>query len=183
MISDGCGATCVSELAETTTAGTRVGGGAGDLANEQRVDGPARFVGGHAGQSGIDHRAHALDLFADDGVGLLQHTHLLGGDLTEDAHAQAGAGERVAVDHVVRQAERDSEFTYFVLEQFAQRFQQLQMHVIGQATETVLPLARQNLGRGQAAIGGEITVLVFIVIFIQKRPQGIFALKGRSAEA
>ena len=27
------------------------------------------------------------------------------------------------------------------------------------------------------------SVLVFIVIFIQKRPQGIFALKGRSAEA
>jgi urea transport system permease protein len=26
-------------------------------------------------------------------------------------------------------------------------------------------------------------VLVFIVAFIQKRPQGIFALKGRSAEA
>jgi urea transport system permease protein len=26
-------------------------------------------------------------------------------------------------------------------------------------------------------------VLVFIVIFIQKRPQGIFARKGRSAEA
>jgi len=26
-------------------------------------------------------------------------------------------------------------------------------------------------------------VLVLIVIFIQKRPQGIFALKGRSAEA
>jgi len=26
-------------------------------------------------------------------------------------------------------------------------------------------------------------VLVFIVVFIQKRPQGIFALKGRSAEA
>jgi urea transport system permease protein len=26
-------------------------------------------------------------------------------------------------------------------------------------------------------------VLVFIIIFIQKRPQGIFAMKGRSAEA
>jgi urea transport system permease protein len=26
-------------------------------------------------------------------------------------------------------------------------------------------------------------VLLFIVAFIQKRPQGIFALKGRSAEA
>jgi len=26
-------------------------------------------------------------------------------------------------------------------------------------------------------------VLVLIVLFIQKRPQGLFALKGRSAEA
>jgi urea transport system permease protein len=26
-------------------------------------------------------------------------------------------------------------------------------------------------------------VLVFIILFIQKRPQGLFALKGRSAEA
>ncbi|MEY4100628.1 MAG: hypothetical protein RL300_1799, partial [Pseudomonadota bacterium] len=26
-------------------------------------------------------------------------------------------------------------------------------------------------------------VLIFIIIFIQKRPQGIFAMKGRSAEA
>ena len=29
----------------------------------------------------------------------------------------------------------------------------------------------------------KIAVLVFIIIFIQKRPQGIFAMKGRSAEA
>ena len=29
----------------------------------------------------------------------------------------------------------------------------------------------------------KIAVLLFIVVFIQKRPQGIFALKGRSAEA
>jgi urea transport system permease protein len=33
------------------------------------------------------------------------------------------------------------------------------------------------------AVLAKIMVLVFIVIFIQKRPQGIFALKGRSAEA
>jgi len=26
-------------------------------------------------------------------------------------------------------------------------------------------------------------VLVFIIMFIQKRPQGLFAMKGRSAEA
>jgi urea transport system permease protein len=35
----------------------------------------------------------------------------------------------------------------------------------------------------QGAVLAKIMVLVLIVIFIQKRPQGIFALKGRSAEA
>jgi urea transport system permease protein len=33
------------------------------------------------------------------------------------------------------------------------------------------------------AVLAKIAVLVLIIIFIQKRPQGIFALKGRSAEA
>ena len=32
------------------------------------------------------------------------------------------------------------------------------------------------------AVLAKIMVLVFIVVFIQKRPQGIFAVKGRSAE-
>jgi len=35
----------------------------------------------------------------------------------------------------------------------------------------------------QGAVLAKIMVLVFIVVFIQKRPQGIFAMKGRSAEA
>ncbi len=35
----------------------------------------------------------------------------------------------------------------------------------------------------QGAVLAKITVLVLIVAFIQKRPQGLFALKGRSAEA
>ena len=33
------------------------------------------------------------------------------------------------------------------------------------------------------AVLAKIMVLVFIVVFIQKRPQGLFAVKGRSAEA
>lgn len=32
------------------------------------------------------------------------------------------------------------------------------------------------------AVIAKIVVLVFIIIFIQKRPQGLFALKGRFAE-
>jgi len=33
------------------------------------------------------------------------------------------------------------------------------------------------------AVIAKIAILVFIILFIQKRPQGIFAPKGRSAEA
>jgi urea transport system permease protein len=33
------------------------------------------------------------------------------------------------------------------------------------------------------AVIGKIVVLTFIILFIQKRPQGLFALKGRSAES
>ena len=32
------------------------------------------------------------------------------------------------------------------------------------------------------AVLAKIMILVFIIIFIQKRPQGLFAMKGRSAE-
>ena len=32
------------------------------------------------------------------------------------------------------------------------------------------------------AVLAKIAVLVFIIIFIQKRPQGIFAVKGRTAD-
>jgi urea transport system permease protein len=43
--------------------------------------------------------------------------------------------------------------------------------------------AEQAARRLAGAVLAKIMVLVFIVIFIQKRPQGIFAMKGRSAEA
>ncbi len=59
---------------------------------------------------------------------------------------------------------------------------------VGQLAGTVY--AAMGLGllnkflEGQAgAVLAKIAVLLFIIIFIQKRPQGIFAMKGRSAEA
>ncbi len=33
------------------------------------------------------------------------------------------------------------------------------------------------------AVLAKIMVLIFIILFIQKRPQGLFALRGRSAES
>ena len=59
---------------------------------------------------------------------------------------------------------------------------------VGQLTGTVyaalgLGVLNKLLEGWQGAVLAKIMVLVFIVIFIQKRPQGIFAMKGRSAEA
>lgn len=59
---------------------------------------------------------------------------------------------------------------------------------VGQLAGTVI--AAMGLGSiakflepWSGAVMAKILVLVFIILFIQKRPQGLFALKGRSAEA
>jgi urea transport system permease protein len=59
---------------------------------------------------------------------------------------------------------------------------------VGQLTGTVvaalgLGVINKFLEGLTGAVLAKIMVLVFIVVFIQKRPQGLFALKGRSAEA
>ena len=55
---------------------------------------------------------------------------------------------------------------------------------VGRLTQALgLGLLNKLLEGWTGAVLAKIAVLVFIVIFIQKRPQGIFAMKGRSAEA
>jgi urea transport system permease protein len=59
---------------------------------------------------------------------------------------------------------------------------------VGQLAGTVyaamgLGILNKFLEEWAGAVLAKIAILVFIIIFIQKRPQGIFALKGRSAEA
>ena len=59
---------------------------------------------------------------------------------------------------------------------------------VGQLAGTVyaalgLGVLNKFLEGWAGAVLAKIAVLVFIIVFIQKRPQGIFAVKGRSAEA
>ncbi|HXD39912.1 MAG TPA: urea ABC transporter permease subunit UrtB [Ramlibacter sp.] len=59
---------------------------------------------------------------------------------------------------------------------------------VGQLAGTVyaalgLGVLNKLLEGWAGAVLAKIAVLVFIIVFIQKRPQGIFAVKGRSAEA
>ena len=59
---------------------------------------------------------------------------------------------------------------------------------VGQLAGTVyaalgLGVLNKFLEGWAGAVLAKIAVLVFIIVFIQKRPQGLFAIKGRSAEA
>jgi urea transport system permease protein len=59
---------------------------------------------------------------------------------------------------------------------------------VGQLAGTVyaalgLGILNKLLEGWTGAVLAKIAVLVFIIVFIQKRPQGLFAMKGRSAEA
>ena len=59
---------------------------------------------------------------------------------------------------------------------------------VGQLAGTIvgafgLGVAKKLLEPVWGAVLAKIAVLILIVLFIQKRPQGMFALKGRSAEA
>jgi len=59
---------------------------------------------------------------------------------------------------------------------------------VGQLAGTVyaalgLGVVNKFLEAWQGAVLAKIAVLVFIIVFIQKRPQGMFALKGRTVEA
>jgi len=46
-----------------------------------------------------------------------------------------------------------------------------------------LGLANKILEPTIGAVQGQILLLVFIILFIQKRPRGLFAQKGRAVEA
>ncbi len=115
-------------------------------------------------------------------VGLAQQVGVLLLHLAEDAHAQARAGERVAVDHVVGQAQLQADLAHFVLEQFAQRLDQFELHVLRQAADVVVRLDHvglAGLGAGRldhvgvdGALGEELHVLQLGGFFVENFDEG-----------
>src|SRR5450631_3093024 len=84
-----------------------------------------------------------------DGVGVAQDVEFFRGDLAGAADGEAGSWERMAADEDFRQAEFAAEHAHLVLEQFAQRLDQLHVHARGQAADIVVRLDRYRWAAGE----------------------------------
>ena len=73
---------------------------------------------------------------------LRRMSHFSSRDLAGDADREARAGERMAADDRLGQAELAAERADLVLEQLAQRLDQLHVHPLGQAADIVVALDR-----------------------------------------
>ena len=74
-----------------------------------------------------------------------------GGDLADDPDREARARERLAVDHLLRQAQLQPDGANLVLEQVPQRLDELELQVRRQAADVVMGLdllRGLRLGRG-----------------------------------
>src|SRR5690606_27587124 len=90
------------------------------------------------------------ELLAGDGVGLAQEVEPFLGDLGDAPHAEAGTGQRLPRDDLVGQAEFLADHPHLVLEELAQRFDQLDLEVLGQPAHVVVGL---DVGGAGAAAG------------------------------
>ena len=93
----------------------------------------------------MSYQPSSAQLLDEDGVGALQQLGVIAVHLAEDAHAQARARERMAEHHLARQAEREAELAHLVLEQLAQRLEQLEVQRLGQAADVVVRLDGDGL--------------------------------------
>ena len=84
------------------------------------------------------------------GVGRAQDLEPLGGHLADDADAEPRARERLAPHDRLGHAELEPDLAHLVLEQRAQRLDELELQVLGQPADVVV---RLDVGRAGAATG------------------------------
>ncbi len=79
-----------------------------------------------------------VQLFDEDSVRTTQQVAVLFLHFTQHANAETRARERVTVQHVVRQAQFQTDFAHFVFEQLTQRLNQPHLHLFRQAAHVVV---------------------------------------------
>ena len=93
--------------------------------------------------------AGLADLVEIDGVGLAQDVELLARDLARNADGEARTRERMAADEGFGQAKLAAQRPDLVLEQFAQRLDELHVHALGQAADIVVRLDGDRRAAGE----------------------------------
>ncbi len=124
-----------------------------------------------------------VQLFNKNGIGFAQNIGVLFFHFTQNAHAQARPREGMAVDHIVRQAELQTDFSHFVFEQLTQRFHQLHFHGFRQAAHIVVGFDHVSLAgfggcgfnhiRIDGALGQPIDVFEFGGFIIEHIDEGV----------
>ena len=94
----------------------------------------------------------AADLLEQDRVGLAEDVEPLAGDLADDPDPEARARERVAPDHRLGQAELLPHAPHLVLEERAQRLDELHGHVLGETADVVVRLDLRGDALGAARL-------------------------------
>ena len=81
----------------------------------------------------------------DDRVRAAQQSQPRRRHLAENPHGEAGPGKRLADDELLVESELAADLPHFVLEQLAQRLDQLHAHPLGQAADVVVALDHRRL--------------------------------------
>jgi hypothetical protein len=82
--------------------------------------------------------AAAFHFFADDAVGGAEDREAFGGDFTQNADGEAGAGERLAEDDFFGEAEFEAELADFVFEEAFEGLDEFEFHALGEAADVVV---------------------------------------------
>ena len=93
--------------------------------------------------------------FNEDRISFSQKIGVFAFNSAENTNAEAGTRERMTINHFGRQSQCDTEFTNFVFEESAKRFEKLQMKCIGQTADIMVGLNGLGfLGLGAVGFNG-----------------------------
>ena len=92
------------------------------------------------------HFRQAADFLADDGIGLTERFQAIPRDGADAADAETRAGERLTVNHAVRQAESFADHTHFILIEQADGLYQFELKIVRQTADVVVRLDAHALG-------------------------------------
>lgn len=115
-----------------------------------------------------------LDDVADDEISLAEDLQTFFRDVADDADREARAREGLTVDDFFRHMELTAQFTDFVLEEFAQRFNELEFHVLRETAYIVMALdggcrcgAAFHHVRIEGALNEEFHVVQLVCFFLE----------------